>query len=100
MPRVGLTEFYSLGRVVANGQLLRYAPDAPGYTRRFEAGLAKFTGAAHVLTVNSGANALITALAAAGVGPGDEVLMPAYTWVATAIAALAVGAVPVLVNID
>jgi dTDP-4-amino-4,6-dideoxygalactose transaminase len=100
MPRVGLKEFYALGRVVANGQLLRYAPDAPGYTKRFEAGLAELTGSAHVLTVNSGTNALITALAAAGVGPGDEVLVPAYTWVATALAPLAVGAVPVLVNID
>jgi dTDP-4-amino-4,6-dideoxygalactose transaminase len=100
MPRVGLNEFYALGRVVANGQLLRYAPDAPGYTTRFEAGLAELTGAKHVLTVNSGTNALITALAAAGVGPGDEVLVPAYTWIATALAPLAVGAVPVLVNID
>jgi dTDP-4-amino-4,6-dideoxygalactose transaminase len=39
-------------------------------------------------------------LAAAGIGPGDEVLVPAYTWVATAIAPLAVGAVPVLVDVD
>nr|WP_245972087.1 DegT/DnrJ/EryC1/StrS family aminotransferase [Rhodovulum robiginosum] len=85
---------------MANGQLLRYAGNAPGYTRRFEDGLSRLTGAEHVLTVNSGTNALVTALAAAGVGPGDEVLVPAYTWVATALAPLAVGAVPVLVNID
>jgi dTDP-4-amino-4,6-dideoxygalactose transaminase len=91
---------YSLGRVVANGQLLRYARGPRGYTARFEAKLAERTGAGHVLTVNSGTNALITALAAAGVGPGDEVLVPAYTWVASALAPLAVGAVPVLTDID
>lgn len=91
---------YSLGRVVANGQLLRYGRGPRGYTARFEAQLAAATGAAHVLTVNSGTNALITALAAAGIGPGDEVLVPAYTWVASALAPLAVGAVPVLVDVD
>lgn len=100
MPRVGLREIYSLGRVVANGQLLRYGRGPRGYTHRFETRLAEKTGAAHVLTVNSGTNALITALAAAGIGPGDEVLVPAYTWVASALAPLAVGAVPVLADVD
>ncbi|WP_353476538.1 DegT/DnrJ/EryC1/StrS family aminotransferase (plasmid) [Salipiger sp. H15] len=100
MPRVGLSELFALGRVITNGQLLRYPRGAKGYTHRFETRLAEMTGASHVLTVNSGTNALITALAAAGIGPGDEVLVPAYTWMATAIAPLAVGAVPVLVDID
>ncbi len=100
MPRVGLREIYSLGRVVAQGQLLRYARGDRGYTARFEARLAARTQVDHVLTVNSGTNALITALAAAGIGPGDEVLVPAYTWVASALAPLAVGAVPILVDVD
>lgn len=100
MPKVGLREFYTLGRTLANGQLLRYARGKQGYTARFEAQLAEQIGIKHVLTVNSGTSALITALAAAGIGPGDEVLVPAYTWVATALAPLAVGAVPVLVDID
>jgi dTDP-4-amino-4,6-dideoxygalactose transaminase len=52
------------------------------------------------LAVNSGTSALVCALAAAGIGPGDEVLVPAYTWVSTAAAPLAVGAVPVLVEVD
>ena len=82
---------YSLGRVVANGQLLRYARGEHGYTARFEAKLAARCGVDHVLTVNSGTSALVTALAAGGVGPGDEVLVPAYTWVASALAPLAVG---------
>ncbi|MDO5759138.1 MAG: DegT/DnrJ/EryC1/StrS family aminotransferase [Rhodobacterales bacterium] len=100
MPKVGFREFYAVSRVLAHGQLLRYSRGERGYTARFEAQLADKIGVDHVLTVNSGTNALITALAAAGIGPGDEVLVPAYTWVATALAPLAVGAVPVLVNID
>ena len=52
------------------------------------------------LGVNSGTSGLICALVAAGVRPGDEVLVPAYTWVSSAAAALAVGAIPVLVEID
>ena len=57
-------------------------------------------GVEHVLAVNSGTSALICALVGAGVGPGDEVLVPAYTWVSTAAAAIAVGAVPVMVEVD
>lgn len=100
MPRVAFREFWALSRVLANGQLLRYGRGDAGYTVRFEKQLSRRIGAKHVLAVNSGTNALISALAAAGVGPGDEVLVPAYTWVSTAIAPLAVGAVPILVNID
>jgi dTDP-4-amino-4,6-dideoxygalactose transaminase len=95
-----MREFANLGRAIANGELLRYARGPQGFTARFESELAQRMGVNHVLTVNSGSNALIAALAAAGVGPGDEVLVPAYTWVATALAPMAVGAVPVLVNID
>lgn len=100
MPRVGVREFGALTRVIAGGQLLRYRGGENGFTGRFESALAAKLGVKHALTVNSGTSALIASLAAAGVGPGDEVLVPAYTWVATAIAPLAVGAVPVLVDID
>ncbi|RYF55130.1 MAG: DegT/DnrJ/EryC1/StrS family aminotransferase [Comamonadaceae bacterium] len=100
MPRVGVREFAALTRVIAGGQLLRYRGGENGFTGRFETALAAKLGVKHALTVNSGTSALIASLAAAGIGPGDEVLVPAYTWVATAIAPLAVGAVPVLVDID
>jgi dTDP-4-amino-4,6-dideoxygalactose transaminase len=100
MSKIGFREFHRVGRVIAGGQLLRYARGDAGYTKRFETAFAKTMGVENVLTVNSGTNALIAALAAAGIGPGDEVLVPAYTWVSTAIAPMAVGAVPVLVNID
>jgi dTDP-4-amino-4,6-dideoxygalactose transaminase len=50
--------------------------------------------------VSSGTAALIGALAGLGLGPGDEVIVPAYTWVATAAAVAALGAVPVLAEVD
>src|SRR3981081_1659118 len=100
MPRVGISEFVTLGRVIASGQLLRYRGGETGFTTRFETKLQEKLGVKHVLTVNSGTSALIAALAAAGIGPGDEGLVPAYTWVSTAIAPLAVGAVPILVDIN
>ena len=100
MPRIALREILAVSGVLASGRLLRYARGPRSHTARFEAEMAREFGVNHVLSVNSGTSALITALAAAGIGPGDEVLVPAYTWVATALAPLAVGAVPVLVNID
>lgn len=100
MPRVGIREWANIGRVICGGQLSRYGAGEQGFTARFERNLEKKIGVKHALTVNSGTSALISALVGAGVGPGDEVLVPAYTFVATAIAPLAVGAVPVLVEVD
>jgi dTDP-4-amino-4,6-dideoxygalactose transaminase len=54
----------------------------------------------HTLAVNSGTSALVCALAALDIGPGDEVVVPAYTWVSTASAVIAVGAVPVIAEVD
>jgi dTDP-4-amino-4,6-dideoxygalactose transaminase len=100
MQRLGVREWMTLTRLIANGRLLRYDDDGLGFTRRFEAKLQAKLGVKHVLTVNSGTSALIAALVGAGIGPGDEVLVPAYTWISTATAPLAVGAVPVLVDIN
>ncbi len=52
------------------------------------------------LLVTSGTNALVVGMAAFGIGPGDEVIIPAYTFVATASAVMQVGAIPVIANID
>ncbi|MDF2717161.1 MAG: putative aminotransferase, partial [Paenibacillus sp.] len=54
----------------------------------------------HGLGVNAGTSALISALIGAGVGPGDEVIIPAYTYIATATAVLIARAVPVIVEVD
>jgi dTDP-4-amino-4,6-dideoxygalactose transaminase len=97
---LGVTELLYLSRVIASGKLMRYGGGENGFTSRFEAQLKDKFNVKHALTVNSGTSALISALVGCGLGPGDEVLVPAYSWVSTAAAPLAVGAVPILVDID
>ena len=65
---------------------------------KFERDFAAYLGAKHVIGVGSGLDALRLALEAAGVGPGDEVIIPANTFIATALAVSAAGAKPVLVD--
>jgi len=100
MLSMGVRETAAALRVLAKGDLGRYYARGTSETARFENELGSFTASDHALAVNSGTSALICALVGAGIGPGDEVLVPAYTWVSTAAAPLAVGAVPVLVEID
>ncbi len=69
-------------------------------TAAFEAEFAAWTGAPHACAVSSGASALQLALAGLGVGPGDEVIVPAFTAVPTAAAVCAVGAIPVFADVD
>lgn len=66
----------------------------------FEKAFAAYVGVEHCVAVNSGTAALHLAMIAAGVGPGDRVLLPAHTFIATAWAILYVGATPVLVDVD
>lgn len=87
-------------RVLSRGGLSRYYTRGVSEVTKLEEELQELIGVRHALAVNSGTSALICALVGAGVGPGDEVLVPAYTWVATAAAPLAVGAIPVLVEVD
>ena len=68
--------------------------------RTFESDLAAFCGAGHVVTCASGTDALVLALRAMGVGPGDAVLCPSFTFCATAEVAALVGATPVFVDVD
>jgi len=68
--------------------------------RTFESDLAAFCGARHVVTCASGTDALVLALRAMGVGPGDAVLCPSFTFCATAEVAALVGATPVFVDVD
>jgi dTDP-4-amino-4,6-dideoxygalactose transaminase len=67
--------------------------------KRFEKNLAAFVGTKYAVGVNSGYDALHLSLLAAGIGPGDEVIVPAHTFVATCSAVVNVGATPVLVDV-
>ncbi len=73
-----------------------FAPEVRALEHRF----ADYVGVTHALATNSGTAALHIALAAAGVGPGDEVITSAYSFVATAMSVLHQGAVPVFVDIE
>jgi perosamine synthetase len=66
----------------------------------FERRFAEFIGVRHVVAVSNGTVALYLGFKALGVGPGDEVVVPDFTFVATASAAMLLGATPVLVDID
>jgi dTDP-4-amino-4,6-dideoxygalactose transaminase len=68
--------------------------------RAFENELAAFCGARHVVTCASGTDALVLALRAMGIGPGDAVLCPSFTFCATAEVAVLVGATPVFLDVD
>jgi dTDP-4-amino-4,6-dideoxygalactose transaminase len=68
-------------------------------TKQFEEALASYVGATHVATVSSGTAALHLACLAAGLGPGDEAIVPAFTFVASAAAPRYVGAEPVLCDV-
>lgn len=100
MAVIGPREIAAATRVLAKGDLARYYTSGESETSKFERELGAAMGTRHALAVNSGTSALICALVGASIGPGDEVLVPAYTWVSTAAAVISVGAVPILVDID
>ena len=66
----------------------------------FEKAYAQFVGAKHCVGVANGTDALELAIRAAGIGPGDEVILPTNTFIATALAVVRAGATPVLVDSD
>jgi dTDP-4-amino-4,6-dideoxygalactose transaminase len=100
MFEIGKKEIAAVAEVITSGQFMRYRGGEGGFTETFEKELCRKFNTKHALAVNSGTSALICSLAAMGVGPGDEVIVPAYTWVASAMAVCAVGAVPIMADID
>lgn len=70
------------------------------FVDEFEEAVARFLGVKHAVGVNSGTSALHLAMIAAGVGPGDAVLVPSHTFVATVWAVLYVGATPILCDVE
>ncbi|HUJ22186.1 MAG TPA: DegT/DnrJ/EryC1/StrS family aminotransferase [Bryobacteraceae bacterium] len=88
-------------RVLRARSLFRYyGVDLQKETDRFEEEFAKALGIRHALAVASGSSALSVALSTLGVGPGQEVIVPAYMWVSVVAAVVGQGAIPVLADID
>ncbi len=87
--------------VLHRGSMFRYyGLHEPQYVDKFEAAAREFYGAKYALAVNSGTGALLTSMAALGIGPGCEVILPAFMWVATVGAVVQLNAIPVLCEID
>jgi 8-amino-3,8-dideoxy-alpha-D-manno-octulosonate transaminase len=88
-------------RVIRSRSLFRYyGVDLQGEVATFESEFARFLGVSHALAVTSGSGALHVALSALGVGPGQEVIIPAYLWVSVVAAVVNLGAIPVLADIN
>ena len=97
---IGKEEVEAVRRVIESQKLFRYGEAEGGETDKFESEWSDKIGVKHTIAMTSGTAALICAMAGLEIGPGDEVIVPAYTFMATALAPLAVGAVPVLADID
>lgn len=98
---VGKEEVEALEKVVLSKNYFRYrGPKVETITTACEQDWQQFLNTSFTLLTTSGTNALVVGMAAFGIGPGDEVIIPSYTFVATASAVMQVGAIPVIANID
>ncbi len=95
-PQIGAEEARLVAQAVHGGWVSSRGP----FVDRFEGRFARWIGSRHAIATTSGTTALHLALAALGIGPGDEVLVPDYTMVACANAVLYTGARPVFADVD
>ena len=98
MYRIGGVELKRVERLFGDGRMFRYREK--GECDRFEAAWGKRLGVKYVRMTTSGTSALYAALVGMKVGPGDEVIVPACTYMATALAVLAAGAIPIVADVD
>jgi perosamine synthetase len=97
-PITGEEERKAVDEVLEGGHLTDASYEGGKYVKAFEGKMRALLGAKHVIAVNSGTAALHSTLLALGIGPGDEVVVPSFTFVATANVVLACGGKPVFVD--
>jgi perosamine synthetase len=95
-PNLGGRELEYVTKAVSGG----WISSSGSYVAEFEREFAKYLGVPHAVTTTSGTTALHLALVAAGIGPGDEVIIPSFTMIASAFAVCYTGAKPVFVDSD
>src|ERR1700730_14697180 len=100
----GPEERKEVNDVLETGILMRYGFDGPRKgiwkSKQLEKATCETFGSKYAQLTSSGTSALTTAMAALGIGAGDEIIMPSFTFVASFEAVLSVGAIPVMVDID
>jgi len=101
---IGEDEIAEVVEVLRSGYLARFGPDDdPRFgakVRHLEDAVCAYTGVAHAVAMNSGTSALLSILACLGIGPGDEVIVPGFTYVASISSIVYARAVPVLAEVD
>lgn len=100
MFRMGQEEKDAVARVIDSGQLFKVNDGSLQECANFEKEMREKFSIDHALLMTSGMAALMSALVGMGIGPGDEVIIPAYTYLATAVAVVNAGAMPVVAEID
>src|SRR5436190_12667623 len=108
MELIGEEEIQEVLDVLRGGYLFRYGislgsevdPRFKGKVYQVEKEIAEYCGLRHAVAVNSGTSALLTALAGLGIGPGDEVIVPGYTFIASLSSVVYSRAIPVLAEVD
>ena len=108
MELIGEEEIEEVLQVLRAGYLYRYGittadgvdPRFQGKVYQLEQEIAAMSQVRYAVAVNSGTSALLAAMVALGIGPGDEVIVPGFTFVASISAIVYTGAVPVLAEID
>lgn len=98
-PIIGEEEIQAVVKVLRSGILTEKSGHGP-FASKFENAFADYIGSKFAVSFNSGTSALHAALLAAGVGPKDEVIVPSFTFVATAEVVVLTGARPIFVDID
>ncbi|MBK8494243.1 MAG: DegT/DnrJ/EryC1/StrS family aminotransferase [Chitinophagaceae bacterium] len=100
----GKEEIKEVNDVLETGILMRYGFDGPRKgiwkAKELEAAICETFGCKHAQLLSSGTAALTTAMSALGIGYGDEVILPSFTFVASFEAVISVGAIPVFVDVD
>ena len=100
MYRMGQEEKDAVARVIDSKQLFKVNDGPLKETENCEREIRELFGVKRAVLMSSGTASLTSALIGMGIGPGDEVIIPAYTYIATAIAVVSTGAVPVIAEID
>ncbi len=97
---IGDEEIAAVSEVLRSQKVFRFLDEEGSYCARLEAAFREMTGCRHALAVGGGTAALICGLTGIGVGDGDEVIVPGYTYIASPAAVIICGGVPVIAEID